>query len=247
MTTGDDMIGTASAEHSSRRALVIGASRGIGLGITRVLLAHGWQVTATIRNTTRTPQALSELKNAHGAALEIVEFDLAQPSRLPTLAESLGSQALDLLIISAGIMGPGHQRAEQVTPESVGELFDINAMAPLRIARALLPIMASGGVIGFLSSRMGSVSLNDTGDRELYRASKAALNSLSRGFAINEALPAGIGVLNLHPGWVQTDMGGSEAPVTIEQSVTGLVNVMEDALGQVEQRFVDFEGQTLTW
>ncbi|WP_445619331.1 SDR family oxidoreductase [Kushneria sp. Sum13] len=241
------MSNTATVENAVRRALVVGASRGIGLGLVQVLLARGWQVTATVRDTTRTPQALLDLQKTHGAALEILELDLAHSSRLGELAAALGAGMLNLLVISAGIMGPDHQRAEQASPEEVGELFDLNAMAPLRLARALLPAMACEGVIGFLSSRMGSVSLNESGDRELYRASKAALNSLSRGFAINEALPAGVGVLNLHPGWVQTDMGGEEAPVTVEQSVTGLVNVLEAALGQIEQRFVDFEGQTLAW
>lgn len=241
------MSNTATVENAVRRALVVGASRGIGLGLVQVLLARGWQVTSTVRDTTRTPQALLDLQKTHGAALEILELDLAHSSRLGELAAALGAGTLNLLVISAGIMGPDHQRAEQASPEEVGELFDLNAMAPLRLARALLPAMACEGVIGFLSSRMGSVSLNESGDRELYRASKAALNSLSRGFAINEALPAGVGVLNLHPGWVQTDMGGEEAPVTVEQSVTGLVNVLEAALGQIEQRFVDFEGQTLAW
>lgn len=241
------MTEAATFEHAPYRALVIGASRGIGLGLVRVLLARGWQVTATVRDTTRLPQGLSTLQKQHGAALEIIELDLAQLSRPGELAAALGSGMLNLLVISAGIMGPEHQRAEQASREEVGELFDLNAMAPLRLARALLPTMAPEGVIGFLSSRMGSVSLNESGDRELYRASKAALNSLSRGFAINEAIPAGVGVLNLHPGWVQTDMGGEDAPVTVEQSVTGLVNVLEAELGQVGQRFVDFEGQTLAW
>lgn len=241
------MTDTTSIEDATHRALVVGASRGIGLGLVRVLLTHGWQVTATVRDAARTPQALSELQETHGTALEIIDLDLGQSSRPGELAGSLSPRGLDLLVISAGVMGPDHQRAEQASREETGELFDLNAMAPLRIARALLPVMTPGGVIGFVSSRMGSVSLNDVGDRELYRATKAALNSLSRGFAVNEAIPAGVGVLNLHPGWVQTDMGGSEAPVTIEQSVNGLVNVMEDALGRVEQRFLDFEGQALTW
>ncbi|SPJ33754.1 SDR family oxidoreductase [Kushneria phyllosphaerae] len=241
------MSNTATVEHAGRRALVVGASRGIGLGLVQVLLARGWQVTATVRDSARTPQALAELQTQYDAALEIVELDLASPARPAELAASLGVQALNLLVISAGIMGPDHQRAEQASQEETGELFDLNAMAPLRLARALLPAMASHGVIGFVSSRMGSVSLNDSGDRELYRASKAALNSLSCGFAINEAIPAGVGVLNLHPGWVKTDMGGEEAPVTVEQSATGLVTVLEAALGQAEQRFVDFEGQTLAW
>lgn len=237
----------ATIEHVSNQALVVGASRGIGLGLVRVLLGRGWQVTATVRDTARTPSSLAELQASHGAALEIIGLDLGQSSRPAELAASFGPHKLNLLVISAGIMGPDHQCAEQTSRKEVGELFDINAMAPLRLARALLPTMTSGGIIGFMSSRMGSVSLNDAGGRELYRASKAALNSLSRGFAVNEAIPAEVGVLNLHPGWVQTDMGGDEAPVTIEQSVTGLVNVMENALGRVEQRFLDFEGQMLTW
>ncbi|REC95588.1 SDR family oxidoreductase [Kushneria indalinina] len=241
------MIKAATVEDAAYRAMVVGASRGIGLGLVRVLLTHGWQVTATVRDTARTPPALSDLQKQHDVALEIIELDLGQSSRPAELAQSLGPQALNLLVISAGIMGPDHQRAEQASREETGELFDLNAMAPLRLARALLPAMTPQGVIGFLSSRMGSVSLNDSGDRELYRASKAALNSLTRGFAVNEAIPAGVGVLNLHPGWVQTDMGGDDAPVTVEQSVTGLVKVLEGALGRSEQRFVDFEDQTLTW
>ncbi|WP_438768324.1 SDR family NAD(P)-dependent oxidoreductase [Kushneria sp. TE3] len=241
------MIKAATVEHASHRAMVVGASRGIGLGLVHALLARGWQVTATVRDSARMPQALAELQTQYDAALEIVELDLADAARPAQLAASLGVQALNLLVISAGIMGPDHQRAEQAGQKETGELFDLNAMAPLRLARALLPAMASHGVIGFVSSRMGSVSLNDSGDRELYRASKAALNSLTRGFAVNEAIPAGVGVLNLHPGWVQTDMGGVDAPVTVEQSVTGLADVLEGALGRLEQRFVDFEGQTLSW
>ena len=94
---------------------------------------------------------------------------------------------------------------------------------------------------------MGSVTLNKDGSMELYRASKAALNSITRGFAHNEAIPAQIGVLNLHPGWVQTEMGGSNAPVTVKESTTGIVRVIEGFLGKTEQQFIDFQGNEMAW
>lgn len=230
-----------------RRAVVVGASRGIGLGMVRVLLAEGWQVTATVRDRQRVPQDLLDQVGLYGDRLNIAGLDMAEATQSAALAAELGQHELDLLVISAGVLGPDHQRAEQASHDEVAALFDTNAMAPLRIARSLLPRMKAGGVIGFLSSRMGSISLNDGEGLELYRASKAALNSLSRGFAIKEALPADVGVLNLHPGWVQSDMGGSNAPITVEQSATGLVRVLESARGHCEHRFVDFEGKPLPW
>ena len=107
--------------------------------------------------------------------------------------------------------------------------------------------MKEKSVIAFMSSRMGSVALNDDGSMELYRGSKAALNSITRGFAINEAIPAQIGVLNLHPGWVQTEMGGSHAPISVKESTTGIVRVVEDFIDENEQQFVDFQGYEITW
>ena len=150
-------------------------------------------------------------------------------------------------MVSAGILGPEHQRVEQCTPNEIANLFWVNSIAPVTIARKLLPLMKGKSVIAFMSSRMGSVALNDDGSMELYRGSKAALNSITRGFAINEAIPAQIGVLNLHPGWVQTEMGGSHAPISVKESTTGLIRVVEDFIGKNEQQFVDFQGHEITW
>ncbi|KFF48581.1 short-chain dehydrogenase [Gammaproteobacteria bacterium MFB021] len=233
-----------SAHATPRRALIIGASRGIGLGLVDRLLQRGWMVTATQRSPSDGLAALA----ARESRLILTTLDLASDEQISTLAQRQRSGSLDLVLICGGVMGPDHQRAERATRDETAALFDINAMAPLRCARALLSALEPGqGVMAFISSRMGSVALNDRGDIELYRASKAALNSLTRGFAVNEALPAGIGVLNLHPGWVKTDMGGERAPVTVAQSVQGLVAVIEESLGRSEQRFVDFEGEVLAW
>ena len=107
--------------------------------------------------------------------------------------------------------------------------------------------MKANSLIAFMSSRMGSVALNDDGSMELYRASKAALNSISRGFAQNEAIPLNIGVLNLHPGWVQTEMGGSQAPVTVKESTAGLVKVIQASIGSNQHKFIDFQGHEMAW
>jgi NAD(P)-dependent dehydrogenase (short-subunit alcohol dehydrogenase family) len=150
-------------------------------------------------------------------------------------------------LVSAGILGPEHQRVEQCTPNEIANLFWVNSIAPVTIARKFLLLMKANSVIAFMSSIMGSITLNEDGSMELYRASKAALNSITRGFAQNEAIPAQIGILNLHPGWVQTEMGGSLAPVTVKESTAGIVSVIEGFLGKTEQKFIDFQGNEMAW
>jgi NAD(P)-dependent dehydrogenase (short-subunit alcohol dehydrogenase family) len=231
----------------NQRALVVGASRGIGLGLVRELLNQHWHVIATIRDKTQIPADLSQLLIGHPDQLELAELDLNQVQTADSILNQYPEHSINLLLVSAGILGPEHQRVEQCTPNEIANLFWVNSIAPVSIARKFLPLMKSKGVIAFMSSRMGSVALNDDGSMELYRASKAALNSITRGFAINEAIPAEIGVLNLHPGWVQTEMGGSHAPVSVNESTTGLVQVIESFLGKNEQQFIDFQGKELTW
>ena len=208
----------------NKRAIVVGASRGIGLGLVRELLNQHWQVIATIRDIDQVSTGLNQLLSEYPDRLELTELDLSYVQTADRLLSKYHEKSIDLLLVSAGILGPKHQRVEQCTPNEIANLFWVNSIAPVTIARTLLP----------LSSRMGSVALNDDGSMELYRASKAALNSITRGFAINEAIPAQIGVLNLHPGWVQTEMGGSHAPINVKESTTGIVRVVEDFIGKNE-------------
>ncbi|WP_447927533.1 SDR family NAD(P)-dependent oxidoreductase [Vreelandella sp. EE27] len=226
-----------------QRAVVIGASRGIGLGLVGELLTQGFEVAAGVRPSAST-EALDALGQRFPGKLDIVHVDLADPASVGALDVK---SPIDLLLIAAGVMGPEHQRAERVSREALAELFWINATAPVTLARTLLPHMRQKGRIAFISSRMGSVALNEEGDRELYRASKAALNSLTRGFARHEAQPAGVGVLNIHPGWVRTGMGGDDAPVSVEESVKGIVNVVNTHSDCLEQRFIDYTGAPLAW
>ena len=231
----------------NQRAIVVGASRGIGLGLVRELLLQQWSVIATLRDITRLPDDLKQLLAEYPDQLELAELDLSHLDTANMITSKYSEGSIDLLLVSAGIAGPEHQRVEQSQPNEIVDLFWVNSIAPVTIARKFLPLMKANSLIAFMSSRMGSVALNDDGSMELYRASKAALNSISRGFAQNEAIPLNIGVLNLHPGWVQTEMGGSQAPVTVKESTAGLVKVIQASIGSNQHKFIDFQGHEMAW
>lgn len=231
----------------NQRAIVVGASRGIGLGLVRELLLQQWSVIATLRDITRVPDDLKQLLAEYPDQLELAELDLSHLDTANMITSKYSEGSIDLLLVSAGIAGPEHQRVEQSQPNEIVDLFWVNSIAPVTIARKFLPLMKANSLIAFMSSRMGSVALNDDGSMELYRASKAALNSISRGFAQNEAIQLNIGVLNLHPGWVQTEMGGSQAPVTVKQSTAGLVKVIQASIGSNQHKFIDFQGHEMAW
>ncbi|KOR15082.1 short-chain dehydrogenase [Acinetobacter sp. C15] len=231
----------------NQRAIVVGASRGIGLGLVRELLLQQWSVIATLRDITRVPDDLKQLLAEYPDQLELAELDLSHLDTANMITSKYSEGSIDLLLVSAGIAGPEHQRVEQSQPNEIVDLFWVNSIAPVTIARKFLPLMKANSLIAFMSSRMGSVALNDDGSMELYRASKAALNSISRGFAQNEAIPLNIGVLNLHPGWVQTEMGGSQAPVTVKESTAGLVKIIQASIGSNQHKFIDFQGHEMAW
>ena len=226
--------------------VVVGANRGIGLGVVKEFLRRGWSVIATARQ----PDAAAELRSlatANPGKLEIVGLDLANIAQLDGFAEGLAGRKLDAVLINGGTAGPDHMSASQATNAEIGSLMVTNAVAPIRLARALAGLVRENtGVLAFTSSIMGSVALNTDGYHELYRASKAALNSLSRGLW-TEVSGHGITLLNLHPGWVRTDMGGPSAPVSVEESARGLVGVIERERGKHHHAFISFQGDELAW
>jgi NAD(P)-dependent dehydrogenase (short-subunit alcohol dehydrogenase family) len=215
-------------------ALVIGASRGLGLGLARELTARGWTVTGTVRSVA--DRAAVEAAGATATLADITD---------PASIAALPAAPLDLLFINAGVKGPGHHDAGQATADEVGALFLTNALAPVAAARILLDRIAPDGVLAFMTSIMGSVAGNDRGDMELYRASKAALNSLTRSMAAKLDRP--LTVLSLHPGWVRTDMGGDGADLDVATSVRGLVDVILARRGTPGSAFLDYSGAELPW
>jgi len=232
------------SEH--KRGLVVGASRGLGLGIAAELKSRGWDVIATARDAAGADR-LAALANRPGGALDVERLDIDDAAALAGLRDRLEGLALDLVLVNAGVIGPQHQDAARATPEEVGALFLTNAVAPVRVARALASLVReTTGVIAFMSSAMGSVAGNTGGGSELYRASKAALNSLTRSFVASLGGKR-LTVLTLHPGWVRTDMGGSAATLSVEESARGIVDLLESRAGSERHAFLDYQGREVPW
>lgn len=225
---------------AERRALIIGASRGIGLGLAQELAARGWHVFASQRSAS---EALAEA--ARGGAIEVVTADVNDRASLEALASSIAKGSLDVVLVNAGIMGNENETADSASAESVTEIMMTNAVGPARAGRLILPLLRDGGTLAFTTSRLGSIA-DSFGGFDLYRMSKASQNILARGLFAREAKERGIAVLSLHPGWVQTDMGGSSAPLTVEQSVRGLADVLE-ADHPVAHRFLAYDGEEIPW
>ncbi len=218
-------------------ALILGASRGLGLGLVKEFAGRGWTVSGTVRKD-------ADRAGLETAGAKALLCDITDPASVAALHGQVAG-GLDLLFINAGVSGPGHQDAAEATAQDTGMLFLTNAIAPIQAARALMDRLAPDGVLAFMTSRMGSVEGNERGDMELYRASKAALNSMTRSLVAKLDHPRP--VLSLHPGWVQTDMGGKGADLDVPTSVHGLADVIVAAHGKPGSRFLDYSGAELPW
>ncbi len=226
-------------------ALIVGANRGIGLGVVKEMLARGWQVIATARQPDRA-DALATLAAQHAGKLTVERLDINDAAQIDGFGDRLRGRTLDAVLVNAGVAGPAHRSASAATAEETGALMFTNAIAPIRLARHLLPLLrADNSALAFTSSVMGSIAEN-RGGHELYRASKAALNSLTRGLA-SEVTGTGTALLTLHPGWVRTDMGGPGAAVSVEDSARGMVDVIEREQGRPGHRFLDYTGAAIAW
>ena len=224
----------------ARTALIIGASRGLGLGLVQELTRRGWQVTAT----TRSPDAEPAVRRAGAVAVDQIDID--DSAAVDALVHRLEGHRFDLVFLNAGVIGPEHRSVDQVTREEIGQLMQTNAISPIRLAYRLLPLITPGGTLAFMTSILGSVGGNTTGGTVLYRASKAALNSLTRSL-VADLKGADITVLSVHPGWVRTDMGGPNATLDIATSVRGVVDQVEQRAGTGAHAFIDYAGKELPW
>ena len=226
-----------------KRALIVGGSKGLGLGLVREHLARGWHVTATVR--TGSPELTALVGEAPGR-LTIETVDITKQAQVTALAEKLRRKTFDLLFLNAGIMAGRGLPLTEVPDADIAGIFLTNAISPIRVADAFAATVAPGGMIAFMSSVLGSIGTNDDGRAELYRASKAALNSLIRSFRARHTR-ADLTVLAMHPGVVRTSMGGPAAPLDIETSVRGVADVIATRWGSGGQAFVDYQNQVIPW
>jgi NAD(P)-dependent dehydrogenase (short-subunit alcohol dehydrogenase family) len=223
--------------------MIIGASRGLGLALAGELASRGWLVTATARGPA---PDLARVAAATDGQMTLATVETDRLDSIHMLDAALGTQEFDLIFVNAAVIGPAHGSVDLVTEAEIGSLMMTNAIGPVRLAKLLLPRARAGGTVVLMTSILGSVALNLNGGFDLYRASKAALNSLSRGFYAHDVAPRGLTLINLHPGWVRTRMGGEQATLSVAESIAGIVEVVENPLGPGHHH-IDYQRNVLPW
>ena len=227
--------------------LITGANRGIGLEFTRQYAEAGWQVHACSRHTDA--DALHRLADEHGENIRLHQLDVSDHSQIAQLAKQLAGMPIDVLLNNAGIYPGGNTETfGSIDYDAWVKAFRVNTMAPLKMAESFAENVtrSSEKKIVNITSKMGSIDDNTSGGYYLYRSSKTALNMVVKSLSLDLA-PRGITTIVLHPGWVQTDMGGSNAPTPPERSVAGMRRVIAGLSLKDSGKFYDFNGQEILW
>ncbi len=224
--------------------LLIGASRGLGYAMAEECLRRGWRVVGTVRagGTTR----LHELAVTHAGQLEVETVDITAPDQVAALRARLRGRVFDVLFVNAGVKNDDRETIADVSTEEFARVMVTNALSPMRVIEQLRDLVTPDGLIGVMSSGQGSVANNENGGYEVYRASKAALNTLMRSFAARHRDDAR-SLLLMAPGWVRTDMGGPDARLGIEDSIPHLVTTLQARMGQPGLRYLDYLGRVVPW
>ena len=229
-----------------KNILITGANRGLGLGFAKKCLKKNVHVLATVRDKKGSKELLA-LKERFPDNLEIFELDLLKEKVGYTLANFLGDRPIDIVINNAGV-GSTNQHFKAVSPEPWLEVLKVNLIAPLMVTQSIIDNVKKGvdKKIYFLSSQLGSIADNNSGGMYIYRSSKTGLNQVIKSLSV-DLKPQGITVVALHPGWVKTDMGGPNAPVSIDESIDGMMQVIYATDISDTGRFLNYKGKELPW
>jgi NAD(P)-dependent dehydrogenase (short-subunit alcohol dehydrogenase family) len=228
---------------SAGTALIVGASRALGLGLATEYAHRGWDVIGTVRGDRRT--GLHDLAEASDGRVTVESLDMTEPEQITALRERLAERTLDLLFVNAAVTR-GNIPVGEVPTEMFVEVMVTNALSPMRVVESFRSLVTPTGTIGVMSSRQGSLSLNTKGGQDVYRASKSALNQLMRSYAVRHA-DAAHTLLLMCPGHVRTELGGHDAPLTVDQSVPGVVDTINRHSGEPGLRFLDYRDQPVPW
>ncbi len=225
--------------------VVSGANRGIGLELTRLLIAGGAKVYAGARSPMKATE-LRELESENHDSLAIRILDVASDDSVLNFRNQVQESGIDLLINNAGIYLDADQSLESLESEMILKSFNVNTVGPARLTQIFLPLLRRSrqARVANISSQMGSIADNTSGGSVAYRMSKTALNMFTKCLAMEETEIISV---CLHPGWVQTEMGGKNASVTIEHSAAGLLKVIFEATENESGNFIRFDGKEAPW
>ena len=227
--------------------LITGANRGLGLALTKQYAAQGWRIYACCRDVDAASQ-LNAVAAAAGENVTVHGLDVTAGASVAALAAAISNTAIDVLLTNAGVYLDKTEGFGESKFDDWEETFRVNTFAPMRLAEAFVEQVARSDrkQIISISSAMGSQAENTDGGAYAYRASKAALNAVTRSLAA-DLKDRGITVAVFHPGWVSTDMGGSTAPVTPAESAHGIRAVIEGLTAADSGRFLGYDGAEIPW
>lgn len=236
----------------AKHCLVTGANRGLGLEFVRHLLARGDRVIATCRHPGKAA-ALNSLTGEYPGRLHVLPLDVASGKsraelvrELPLVCgDTVEKPAIDLLINNAGVLHSG-ERFGQLSAAHLDDSFRINASGPLLLTEALASTLSDGATVANVSSTLGSIASTGQFGTPSYNISKAAQN-MATVLLAHALRDRGIRVVALHPGWVQTDMGGDGAQIAATASVAGLLQVIDGLTLDDSGRFLDWQGRSQPW
>jgi NAD(P)-dependent dehydrogenase (short-subunit alcohol dehydrogenase family) len=244
-----DTLMAMSQRTASRRALITGGKRGLGLEFARQWLARGDEVVVLARRP-ESSRDLADLARLHPGALTTVDCDVASDASVEAARRRVERtwDRLDLLVNNAGIIGKDGGSIDGIDLEEVRDLIEVNTLGPLRVCRAFVPLLRNGTIpkIVHITSLRGSIDDNRSGGYWGYRLSKAALNMASRNLAVSLNQDGIVSVV-LHPGWVRTGMGGQDAPLSPEEAVAAMVRTIDDLTLQKSGGFFDRTGKPCPW
>ena len=226
--------------------LITGTNRGIGLEFVKHYLKNNEKVIATCRNK-NSAKDLLELKNTT-SNLSLVELDVSNPNSINEFASKITDQPIDTFINNAGVFGPRNNEFGNFNAKEWLDVFNINTIAPLLITQKILKNLRLGKnkKLVFISSKVGSIEENTGGGMYIYRSSKTALNQVIKSLSIDFKDENFIAAA-LHPGWVQTDMGGPNALIDTKTSVKGMAEVIDSLVLKNSGRFYNYDGSSIPW
>jgi NAD(P)-dependent dehydrogenase (short-subunit alcohol dehydrogenase family) len=219
--------------------LIVGASRGLGLEMARQYAADGHRVIGTYRHA-------ADGRLLAAACARALSADVLVDGWAASLGRELEGESLDLVIINAGVSGPQSNQPEAPDRDTFDAVMHTNVLASMQLIPVISDRLPAGGKLAVISSRMGSVGSASDASWWLYRASKAALNSVLKSASIGLGA-RGVVCMALHPGWVQTDMGGPGAQLRVPESVSSMRHVIAAANRSHNGRFLNYNGEQLEW